>query len=420
MMKNVLLLSAAVFASNLLLANDPNKNEDSQKSSYIPVLVNSENLICDFEKLDSLCASLFYKDIWFEDDSLVQYHINMPHHLIPSFLEQEIRAMLELIPSAIPLDYNHAVKQYIDRFTTSRRSFIAKALGLSNQYFPLYEEVLDRYNMPDEMKYLSVIESGLNTKARSPMGATGLWQFMYRTGKSYGLEANSFIDDRCDPVLATDAAARFLTDLYKIYGDWQLCMAAYNAGPGNVNKAIARSGGKRNYWEIRPFLPRETQNYVPQFIAVAFVMHYHEKFQILPLKPKDEIFQTDTIIIKEKLSLDFVSEQLGINKDLLALINPSLKSNIIPKSENGIVFHLPSEYVAQFIEKEEIFKNDTTVQHIEAKVELAPAYTVYKVKSGDTLGAIANRYKVKVSQIKAWNSLKSDFLNIGQKLVLYI
>lgn len=372
------------------------------------------------EKLDSMCAQLFFKEIWFEEDTNVYNSIKMPHNEIPEFSEEEIVAMMDLIPTSIPLVLNQAVQDYINKFSKSRRSFIAKTLGLSQYYFPLYEEVFDMHNMPLEIKYLSVIESGLNVKARSYMGATGLWQFMYPTGKSYGLDVNTYIDERHDPMLATDAAARFLTDLYKVYQDWYLALAAYNAGPGNVNKAIARSGGKRDYWDIRPFLPRETQNYVPQFIACAFVMHYHENYKILPLSPKMDYFVTDTVLIKEKVSLEFIAENLGVNKDHLAFINPSLKSNIVPKYERGIVFHLPIEYIGQFVEKEAIILNDTTLHKVEAVVVEQPAYTVYRVKSGDTLGGIANRYRVKVTQIKSWNSLKSDFLKIGQKLILYI
>lgn len=371
------------------------------------------------EKLDSLCAQLFFKEIWFEEDSNVYNSIKMPHSEIADFSEEEIVAMMDLIPTSIPLVLNQPVQDYINKFSKSRRSFIAKTLGLSKHYFPLYEEVFDKYDMPLEIKYLSVIESGLNVKARSYMGATGLWQFMHRTGLSYGLDVNTYIDERHDPMLATDAAARFLTDLYKIYQDWYLALAAYNAGPGNVNKAIARSGGKRDYWEIRPFLPRETQNYVPQFIACAFVMHYHEKYEILPLNPKMDYFATDTVLIKEKVSLDFLAENLGVNKDHLAFINPSLKSNIIPKYEKGLVVHLPIEYLGQFVEKEGVILNDTTLHKVEAVIVEQPAFIVYRVKSGDTLGAIANKYRVKVSQIKGWNSLKSDFLKIGQKLVLY-
>lgn len=410
----------------LAFSNESDKDDVKPNSQNITPLDtskisfgNSSAAYACLEKLDSMCAKLFFKEIWFEEDSNVYNSINMPHSEIPDFSEEEIVEMMDLIPTSIPLVLNQPVLDYINKFSKSRRSFIAKTLGLSEHYFPLYEEVFDKYEMPFEIKYLSVIESGLNVKARSYMGATGLWQFMHRTGLSYGLEVNTYIDERHDPMLATDAAARFLTDLYKIYQDWYLALAAYNAGPGNVNKAIARSGGKRDYWEIRPFLPRETQNYVPQFVACTFVMHYHEKYKILPLSPKMDYFATDTILIKEKVSLEFLAENLGINKDHLAFINPSLKSNIIPKYEKGLVIHLPIEYIGQFVEKEAIILNDTTLHKVEAIIVEQPNYTVYRVKSGDTLGAIANRYRVKISQIKGWNNLKSDFLKIGQKLVLY-
>lgn len=426
MKKTIAIFGVLLFITFAKANTSATTNSDKTEPETISISINAAS--CDVEKLDSLCASLLYKDTWFENDSLVHYYMHMTPHLVPKFSDEEIAKMMELIPSAVPLTYNTAVKQYIEKFTTSRRSFIAKALGLSNYYFDTYEEVFDKYNMPLEFKYLSVIESGLNPQARSNMGATGLWQFMYKTGLMYGLKANSYIDERCDPLLATDAAARYLQDMYKIYGDWQLCMAAYNAGPGNVNKAIARSGGKRNYWEIRPFLPKETQNYVPQFIAVAFVMYYHDKFNILPLKPKDEIFATDSILVKEKLRLDYVAEVLGISHDYLTLINPTLKTNLLPKTENGVILHLPAKFLATFVENEEVIFSDAQLEKIEYKALSDATYssassqnkTVYSVKSGDTLGAIASRYKIKVTQIKNWNNLNSDFLKIGQKLVLYL
>lgn len=426
MIKIFLTFFSVIFLFSFAKSSSFNESSSVDKTEQKPISISINAATCDLSKLDSLCATLLYKDIWFETDSLVNYHVHMPPHLVPKFSDEEISKMMALIPSTIPLDYNTAVKQYIEKFTTSRRSFIAKALGLSNFYFDTYNEVFDRHNMPLDFKYLSVIESGLNTRARSNMGATGLWQFMYKTGLAYGLQANSYIDERCDPILSTDAAARYLKDLYKIYGDWQMCMAAYNAGPGNVNKAIARSGGKRDYWSIRPFLPTETQNYVPQYIAVAFVMHYHDKYKILPLKPKEEIFLTDSIIVKEKLRLEYISEILEIDLEYLTLINPTLKTNFIPKTENGIALHLPIDYVAKFIENQENLFNDSVLLKPEFKILEVVASaasssnkTVYSVKSGDTLGGIANRYKVKISQIKSWNNLKSDALKIGQKLVLY-
>lgn len=426
-MKIIITTFLTAFLNIIIYAGTINTNDGSKPSaSNINIIdtsriqyENSSAAFACLETLDSICAKLFFKEIWFENDSNVYNSINMPHNDVKDFTQEDIVKMMEFIPTSIPLVLNQPVLDYINKFSKSRRSFISKTLGLSQYYFPLYEEVLDKYEMPLEIKYLSVIESGLNVKAKSYMGASGLWQFMHRTGKSYGLNVNTYLDERYDPILSTDAAARLLSDLYKIYGDWYLALAAYNAGPGNVNKAIARSGGKKNYWDIRPFLPRETQNYVPQFIACLFVMHYHKSYDILPLSPKVEFFATDTVLIREKVSIDYIAENLGINTDHLAFINPSLKSNIIPKYENGIVFHLPVEYIGQFIEKESIILNDTSLHKVEAVVVEQPKYTVYNVKPGDTLGAIANRYSVKVSQIKNWNSLKSDFLKIGQKIVLY-
>ncbi|MGB1248942.1 MAG: LysM peptidoglycan-binding domain-containing protein, partial [Chitinophagales bacterium] len=224
---------------------------------------------------------------------------------------------------------------------------------------------------------------------------------------------------RSDPVLATNAAAHLLSDLYNIYGDWQLAIASYNAGPGNVNKAIAKAGGERDFWAIREFLPKETQNYVPLYIACSFVMYYHEEFDILPQRPTDQLFYTDSVRIYDKVSLDYIAHNLGLDKDYLALLNPSLKTNIIPKSEEGFLLQLPYDYLGQFAAMEEIIMDDITIAEVEAEIIEQPEYIVYKVKSGDTLGHIAEQYNTSVSKIKQWNGLSGDFLNIGQKLTIY-
>ncbi|MEZ4978420.1 MAG: transglycosylase SLT domain-containing protein [Chitinophagales bacterium] len=384
----------------------------------IKVDVEQESLF-DLEKKT---FDLFYKAIWFEEDSLVEQSINMPKHEITRLSEEEIIAMMNKIPSTFPLCYNDIIKQYIEQFSDKRRFLVAQSLGLGEFYFPIFEEALDKYDDPLVLKYLPVIESSINPFAKSSAGARGLWQFMLRTGQIFGLDVNDYVDERCDPYLSSDAAAKYLHQLYTTYKDWLLVLAAYNAGPGNVNKAIGLAGGKKSYWEIRPFLPKETREYVPKFIACVFVMYYHDVFDIKAKKPLCEFYKTDTILIKEKVSLRYISELTGIDSSYIHFINPSLKSGIIPKSEKGFYINVPYDYLGQFSYLENYFFEDPYLAELKVEVKevAVPTYTVYKVKSGDTLGHIGARYGVGVSQIKKWNSLKSDALKIGQKLILYI
>ena len=383
---------------------------------YNTILINQ-----DLYRLDSISASLFFKETWYEDDVVVHQSIYMHKSEIPQFTEAEVREKLALIPAEVELPYNKMTQQIIDLFTGNRRHFISKAVGFSEYYFPIYEEVLDRHQMPIELKYLSVIESGLNPKARSNAGASGPWQFMSRTGKAYGLDNNSFVDERSDIYKSTEAAATYLNDLYNMYGDWLLAMAAYNAGPGNVNKAMAKAGNDKSFWGIRSYLPRETQNYVPLFIGCVYAMTYYEDYAILPLKPNEELFATDTVLVKEKLSLKYVSQTLGIDQDYLVYINPSLKQGIIPKSVEGYSLNLPITSMSQFVANQSLFDHDPyMMEEIAELIEVAePSHTVYSVKSGDTLGHIAERHNVGLSKIKQWNNLYSDKLKIGQKLTIY-
>ena len=328
------------------------------------------------------------------------------------------------LASPIQLPYNSIVQGYINRYTDSRYGTISRILGMSQYYFPLIEEELIREELPVELRALPIIESALSPVAVSPMGATGLWQFMPSTGKSYGLEINSLVDERRDPVLSTRAACRFLKDLYAIYGDWSLAIAAYNCGPGNVNKAIARAGGSgRTFWDIYDYLPRETRGYVPAFIGASYAYAYHRQHAIDPT-PSPLPLATDTIRVARLLHLGQVASTIDVPIETLRQLNPQYKQDIIPATTKPYTLILPQRSVSAYIAREaEIHAKDSMY----LKEYLNPANldkkrqertgTVYTVKKGDTLGGIARRYRVTTAQLMRWNKLKSAHkLRIGQKL----
>jgi membrane-bound lytic murein transglycosylase D len=275
------------------------------------------------------------------------------------------------------------------------------------------------------MKYLSIVESALKPKARSGMGASGLWQFMYGTGKQFDLKVSSYVDERYDPVKATIAACKYLSELYGVFGDWDLALAAYNAGPGNVRKAIKRSGGYRNYWNIRPYLPRETADYVPAFYATMYIFEYAKEHNIYADLPQFFDFQTDTIHVKRTISFDQISKILNVDEKVLAHLNPSYKLNIIPflKDKNYAV-RLPSSKIVDFLDKEKELYALATADNAKREKPLPKYFEMdkrirYKVKSGDYLGKIANKFGVRVSSIKSWNRMKTNNLKIGQRLYIY-
>lgn len=378
----------------------------------------------DFEKIkeiDTKTYDLFYQEHWFDEDEAVKNSIYLDKDKIVKYSDQEIVELLELIPTEFTLSYNNVIKSNIEFFSERRRKTVAQSLGLGEHYFPYFEEVLSKHNVPLVFKYLPVIESNMNPFAGSHMGATGMWQFMLRTGQHFGLDVNDYFDERRNPYLATEAAATYLSELYEIYGDWQLVLAAYNAGPGNVNKAIGISGGKTNFWEIRPYLPVETQNYVPKFIACLFVMYYHENYGILPEKPSQELFLTEPFIVKRKTSLKYICELTGMDSTYMHFINPALTTGIIPYYENGFELNIPLNYLTHFSAIEAFLENDPYVAKLSIDIvkETSPKYITYTVRSGNTLGHIAQRYNTTVSKIKKWNRLSSDNLRIGQKLRIY-
>ncbi|MDR0982813.1 MAG: transglycosylase SLT domain-containing protein [Culturomica sp.] len=348
-------------------------------------------------------------------------------------------ARLDSLNSAIRLSYNDIVKQYIDLYMTKRRAQVASMIGNSDYYFPIFEQALADNCMPLELKYLPVIESALNPLARSRVGASGLWQFMYYTGKQYKLDINSFIDERFDPEKSTVAAISFLNDLYQMYNDWILVIAAYNCGPGNVNKAIRRSGGKKNYWDIYYYLPRETRGYVPAFIAAMYVFNYYDKHNIHPTATSLPIV-CDSIIVTDALHFEQLANNMDISVEELRAINPQYIKDIVPAGYGKTYsVKLPYEYIGSFIDNQDsIFaykrgfyfnERDRMVNPNErfkryahvASVSGDKVRMVYTVRDGDVAGKIADDFGVRLSDLCYWNNLnRKRTVRIGQKLNIYL
>lgn len=335
---------------------------------------------------------------------------------------------LQALPLIIEVPYNEVVRRYILRYIKHSPRQLAALQRKAEYYFPIFEDIIARHELPYELCYLSIVESALNPQARSYMGATGLWQFMPATGKRYGLEINSLVDERMDPIRATEAACKYLSDLYNIFHDWNLAIAAYNCGPGNVNKAIHRAGGKRDFWSIYPFLPRETRGYLPIFIAVVYSMNYAQQHGICPGEPLLTM-ASDTIVTTQRQHLKQIAENLHIPLSELRRLNPQYPRDIIPGGKNYAIC-LPSEKTGAYIDKEEIilaYQADELINNRRDEIELLHrtgveggysinGVTYYKIKQGDTLGGIAQKFRVSVKQLKAWNGLKSDNIRAGKTL----
>lgn len=376
-------------------------------------------------------------------DSLMTLHVfrykksalpkNYDSTHVPVFADSVIINRLAALDAASPMhfDYNPVVKGYIDMYSMRRREQVSRMLSLGQYYFPMFEKSLDKYKMPLELKYLAVVESALNPLATSRVGAKGLWQFMYETGKLMGLQVNSFVDERSDPYKSTDAACRYMMRLYKTFGDWNLVLAAYNSGPGNVSKAIRRSGGKTNYWELRPFLPKETAGYVPAFIAAVYVMNYAAEHNIYPKVEIPSFFEVDTILVKEQISFEQISRWIGVNLEMVAFLNPMYKLQIIPSVPgHNYYLTLPHKYSGLFLDNEDSLYAFAAEEFKKNKPQSVVAYAstgsgsqskqVHSVKRGENLGSIARKYNVSVTQIKKNNNLKSDLIMPGQKLVINV
>ncbi|MCM4167893.1 lytic transglycosylase [Arenibacter sp. H213] len=358
-------------------------------------------------------------------DDIATMEIDTVYHL--SVSTDTLKARLEILNQKTPFNitYNPSLENVINSFLTRRRGLMSRMLTVSQFYFPLFEQELDNQNVPLELKYLAIVESALNPRARSRVGATGLWQFMYGTGKMYDLDVNSYVDERSDPINSTKAASKYLKKLHTIFDDWDLALAAYNSGPGNVNKAIRRSGGYKNYWNIRRNLPRETAGYVPAFLATMYIFEYAKEHGFEQQLVDRPYFETDTVHVKSMITFDQISELVDISVEELQVLNPTYKLNIIPFVKNkNYTLRLPIDALGKFVNNE-----DAIYAHVknELKSEEKPLPQVvqsqdqirYKVKSGDFLGKIAERYGVGVSQIKSWNGLRSNNLRIGQRLTIY-
>lgn len=358
------------------------------------------------------------------DESVVSYEmdsIRLTSDVPDSVLIRRLAAMNPYIS----LPYNETVKNYIVLYSEKMPSRMARMIALADYYMPIFEETLSKYDMPLELKYMAVIESALNPTAVSRAGAKGMWQFMYSTARSYGLKINSWIDERLDPVKSADAAARYMQDAYRIFGDWNLAISSYNCGSGNVNKAIRRAGGNSDFWSIYEYLPRETRGYVPAFVGAMYAFRYYKDYGIVP----DELalpVHVDTFDIRRNLHFTQISEVVGVPADLLRDMNPQYIHDIIPGSETPCILRLPSQYTASFIDRQ-----DSLYTH-KAKELFSPAtlenmktagssssQIVYRVKKGDYLGKIAAAHHVTVAQLKSWNNLRSNNLRIGQQLIIY-
>lgn len=340
---------------------------------------------------------------------------------------------LSKVNSIIKLPYNNIIRNHIHVYTVRQRDKFTAVLGLMDYYFPMFEDVFDSYGLPAELKYMAIIESALNPNAVSRVGATGLWQFMYSTGRMYGLTINSVVDERRDPLKSTHAAARYIRDLYTIYNDWILVIAAYNCGPGNVNKAIRRSGNKKDYWEIFYRLPRETRGYIPQYIAAVYGVNYYKEHNLMPL-PLNIPVAIDTIMVNKDIHLTQISEVMGIPLGELRALNPQYRTGLVPGSSKPLALTLPMTHLGDFIDlndtirrfKPDVYLNRATQIADPTRSSYLPAdlkgktKLIYAVQEGDNLGFISEWYRVNLSDLRYWNNVNRNTIRVGQKLVVYV
>ncbi|MDG1962597.1 MAG: LysM peptidoglycan-binding domain-containing protein [Flavobacteriaceae bacterium] len=425
----VLFLSILLFACNPLLGQNTEASEEA--SQAVTVLRDStEILLKDMARtrqIDSLWLAALYDTSRYDE---AQEAVQNPWDSIALhdslWSTQVFKERLADLDARTPfhVTYNASLEQIVRGYLKNRRESMARLIGLSHYYFPMFEEVMAQYGLPLEMKYLAIVESALAPTATSRVGARGLWQFMFQTGKMFGLEVNSYVDDRCDPLQSTIAAAQYLNKLYRTLGDWDLALAAYNSGPGNVSKAIRRSGGRTNYWNIRSFLPRETAGYVPAFLATMYLFEYAQEYGLKTDTPSLPYMTTDTVRVREMISLEQVARVSQIELSEIEFLNPSYSLGLIPVvKDHPYYLRLPLDVLGVFVAHEDsiyaLAQNEFD-QREQPLPELMNQNNRirYRVRSGDYLGKIAEKFGVSVQKIKQWNSLKSNRLSIGQRLTI--
>ncbi|MFM7813550.1 MAG: transglycosylase SLT domain-containing protein [Flavobacteriales bacterium] len=378
--------------------------------------------------IDRILVASYLNHFCFSVDEEVLNAYGYQKDIVPTFTPEVVAERMRLLDQNTPFDlvYNKTVQGFIDLYSVRRRDLTSKVIGASELYFPMFEEALARHGIPMEMKYLAIVESALNPTAISPAGAGGLWQFMVSTGKMYGLDVTSYQDERFDPYKSTEAACQFLKFLYKTYGDWQLVLAAYNSGPGNVNKAIRRSGGKKDFWEIKDFLPKETQGYVPAFIAVNYVMHHATEYNIYPQKPSITFFEVDTLSVQKRLDFNVVSKTLEMPLADVQFLNGTYKLSQIPQNGEKHYVVLPISKIGVFMANDSLIYAESEIRKPVAPVDpnagkvaktiYETAWKYHKVKKSETLQTIAKKLGVTQGQLKKWNGIKDGKLKVGSYL----
>ena len=436
-MKKFIISAALLFASNVAIQAQIEEDYEDDEDEITVTDNNGQEEVIEFPEamtfeLDSLLNLYMSKNYLDEDNDCRMKDVN------PVFEKEVFLERLKRIPSIIEMPYNEVVQKFIDRYSGRLRHSVSYMLGASNFYMPIFEEALETYGLPLELKYLPVIESALNPKAVSRVGATGLWQFMLATGKRYGLEVNSLVDERRDPIKASYAAANYLSDLYKVFGDWNLVIAAYNCGPDQINKAIHRSKGSKDYWQIYPYLPKETRGYVPAFIAANYIMTYYCEHNICPMTTRLPA-KTDTVMVGRNVHLEQIASVCNIDIEQLRTLNPAYRRDIVPGATKLSAVRLPQTEVGKFIDLEDsIYAYNAEVLFSKrATVEVnddVPTYTrkssskrsrkkartsrgrSVTVKSGQTLSEIAKRNGTTVAKLKRLNGIKGSNIRAGKKL----
>lgn len=441
--KKISLVVTALFSLSMFAqesAEFPKEIKQDIKLSYLDSIKSTFKTNNLATKVDSLwmneLVSLDIYDDLTKDIQTINKDVTVDEELPTELLKQRLVAMNQKSPFEI--EYNQGLENIIKSFLKNRKKSFSRLMALSEYYFPMFEDAFAKQNVPLEIKYLAVVESALNPKAVSRMGATGLWQFMYGTGKQYALKIDSYIDERSDPLKATAAASEYMSKMFNIFGDWELVLASYNSGPGNVTKAIRRSGGKTKYWDIRNYLPKETQGYVPAFLATMYLFEYHKEHGINPERAVVKNFETDTVCVKNQMSFKQIADLLDMPQSQIQLLNPSYKMNVVPFYQGEQHFiRLPKDKIATFVSNEEqiyaYVKHDSEISATSSRLaakyapkakpaSVRPAtinnsdFEFYKVRKGDNLGAIASKYNVSIGELKKWNNLKTNAVAIGRSL----